>query len=84
MKGPSGRIRFPIHRGWHCPICGRERFTSGAVVTLRCDRCAAGQPPVDTWMHMVDGLCTPPPVLSTQDTQPPSQDPLPGGEPENH
>jgi hypothetical protein len=77
MKGPSGRIRFQIHRGWRCPICGRERLTSGAVVTLRCDRCAAGQPPVDTWMQMVDASRTTPLVASPQPAQPPSQDPLP-------
>jgi len=53
MKGPSGRLRHRVRRSWHCPVCGRQRATSGAVVTLACDRC-----PVDaarpTWMRLIE------------------------------
>jgi hypothetical protein len=54
MKGPSGRLRHRVRRQWRCLICGRERHTSGAVVTLRCDHCAVLEPPRETWMLLVE------------------------------
>jgi hypothetical protein len=54
VKGPSGRARFDLRRHWLCPVCQAKRWTGGHIVNLRCPRCAAHNPPRETWMHLVE------------------------------
>jgi hypothetical protein len=54
MKGPAGRIKFDLRRWWHCPVCHAKRWTGGHVTSLRCPRCAAHDPPRETWMTPTD------------------------------
>jgi hypothetical protein len=61
MKGPGGRFKYDLRRHWQCPVCHARRWTGGHVVTLRCPRCAAHDPPRESWMQLVETPAKPSP-----------------------
>jgi hypothetical protein len=71
MKGPPARSRHDVRRIWECPHCSRRILTGGNVVSQSCACRSAADPPVQTWMRLVetrippDKLVAPPPADPT-------------------
>jgi hypothetical protein len=54
MKGSMWRWRLEVRRVWVCPVCARREKTGGHVVTRLCTCGTKLEPPVRTWMQLIE------------------------------
>ena len=54
MKGSMWRWRLEVRRVWECPVCARREKMGGHVVSRLCTCGAKAEPPVQTWMRLIE------------------------------